>query len=97
MITPAAANQLFLAADGDDLSTTALLSACAKALGVQSRLLAVPQTWLEVAAKLLSKEDLALRLGGNLQVDIAKARTLLNWTPPVTVTDGLSATARAFI
>jgi hypothetical protein len=30
---------------------------------------------------------------GNLQVDITKASTLLSWVPPVSVADGLKATA----
>lgn len=90
---PAAANQVFLVSDGHDLSTTELLRKCAVALGVSARLLPVPQGLIEVCAALLGKRDVAQRLCGNLQVDITKARTLLGWTPPVSVADGLKAAA----
>lgn len=90
---PAAANQVFMVSDGNDLSTTELLRCCAKALGVKARLLSVPQKMLELGAALLGKRDVAQRLCGNLQVDITKARTMLGWTPPFSVADGLKATA----
>ena len=91
---PEAANQVFLVSDGEDLSTTQLLTGCAKALGVKARLLPVPQKLIEFFANLLGKQDMAQRLCGNLQVDISKARNLLNWTPPVSVEDGLIETCK---
>lgn len=94
---PAAANQVFLVSDGCDLSTTELLRACAGALGVKSWLLPVPQRLIEVCAAILGKRDVAQRLCGNLQVDITKARTLLDWEPPVSVAEGLKATALGLI
>jgi UDP-glucose 4-epimerase len=84
---------LFLASDNCDLSTTDLLIQCAKALGVKSRLLPVPQTAIEFIATLLGKRHFAQRLCGNLQVDSAKARLLLAWQPPFTVEQGLKVTA----
>jgi nucleoside-diphosphate-sugar epimerase len=90
---PAAANQVFLVSDDHDLSTTELLQACAVALRVKPRLLPVPQSLIEIGATLLGKRDVAQRLCGNLQVDISKAHTLLDWTPPMSVLDGLKATA----
>lgn len=94
---PAAANQVFLVSDDHDLSTTELLRACAVALGVKPRLLPVPQSLIEIGATLLGKRDAAQRLCGNLQVDITKAHTLLGWTPPISVADGLKATALGLI
>jgi nucleoside-diphosphate-sugar epimerase len=94
---PAAANQVFLVSDGCDLSTTELLRECAGALGVKARLLPVPQSLLEACAAMLGKRDVAQRLCGNLQVDITKVRTLLGWVPPVSVADGLKATALGLI
>ena len=92
---PAAANQVFLAADGEDLSTTALLLACAKALGVKARLLPVPQKLIELSAALIGKRNVAQRLCGNLQIDISKTRSLLGWEPLFSVADGLKKTAVA--
>jgi nucleoside-diphosphate-sugar epimerase len=93
IVHPAAANQVFLVSDNHDLSTTELLQACAVALGVKPRLLSVPQGLIEIGARLLGKRSVAQRLCGHLQVDISKARRLLDWTPPVSVIDGLKVTA----
>jgi nucleoside-diphosphate-sugar epimerase len=86
---PAAANQVFLAGDGEDLSTTELLRGVAKAAGVLSRLIPVPAAVLMFGASLLGKKEMAQRLLGSLQVDISKARDLLGWTPPLSVEEGL--------
>ena len=86
---PQAANQTFLVSDGQDLSTTELVRGMAQAAGVSARLLPVPVWALQAGASLLGKGDAVQRLCGNLQVDISKARTLLGWTPPVSVEEGL--------
>lgn len=93
---PAAANQTFLVSDGEDLSTTALLSKMAKALHKPARLIPVPSWVLQGGAALLGKKALSQRLCGSLQVDITKTRTLLGWTPPVSVDEALAATALHF-
>ncbi len=87
---PAAANQVFLAGDGQDLSTTELLRGVAQAMGKPSRLIPVPASILMFAATLLGKKAVAQRLLGSLQVDISKARNLLGWEPPISVEEGLS-------
>jgi nucleoside-diphosphate-sugar epimerase len=86
---PAAANQVFLAGDGQDLSTTELLRGVARAMGKPSRLIPVPASLLMLGATLIGKKAVAQRLLGSLQVDISKARDLLGWEPPVTVQEGL--------
>lgn len=91
---PAAANQVFLAGDGEDLSTTELLRGVAKAMGKRSCLIPIPANLLGAAARLLGKKALAQRLLGSLQVDISKTCELLGWTPPVSVKDGLRRCVR---
>jgi nucleoside-diphosphate-sugar epimerase len=86
---PQAANQTFLVSDGQELSTTELVRGMAQAAGVPARLLPVPVWALQAGASLLGKGDAVLRLCGNLQVDISKARSLLGWLPPVSVEEGL--------
>ncbi|PCM45241.1 UDP-glucose 4-epimerase family protein [Marinobacter sp. ANT_B65] len=86
---PNAANQTFLAADGEDLSTTELLRGVANAMGIPSRLIPVPAGLLQFGATLLGQKALARRLLGSLQVDIEHTRKCLNWTPPLTVEQGL--------
>ncbi|MEX1214267.1 UDP-glucose 4-epimerase family protein [Saccharospirillum sp.] len=86
---PAAANQVFLAGDDEDLSTTELLRAVAGAMGKPARLVPVHAGLLMSGATLLGKKAVAQRLLGSLQVDISKARNLLGWTPPLSVAEGL--------
>ncbi|MFZ6719888.1 UDP-glucose 4-epimerase family protein [Undibacterium sp. Ji49W] len=90
-----ARNQIFLASDGRDLSTTELLNLCAQALQVKSRLFPFPASLLTLAASILGKKNVADRLCQSLQVDISKTRNLLGWSPPYTVEQGLQATAAA--
>ena len=86
---PAAADQVFLAGDGEDLSTSELLRRVGSAMGKPARLLPVPAGLLQFGATILGKKELALQLLESLQVDISKARKLLNWVPPVSVDEGL--------
>ncbi len=94
---PGARNQVFLAADGADLSTPALLQCTARALGRQARLLPVPVSWLRLGARLLGKQDMLQKLCESLQVDIEKNRQLLGWTPPYTIEQELARTSAAFL
>jgi len=94
---PAAANQIFLAGDGEDLSTTELLQRMSAALGKKAWLMPVPSLLLEWGSSLLGKQALAQRLCGSLQVDISKARDLLDWKPPVSVDAALRKTAQHYM
>jgi nucleoside-diphosphate-sugar epimerase len=94
---PAAANQTFLAGDGEDLSTTELLQRMGRALGRHARLIPVPARLLEAAAVLVGRRALAQRLCGSLQVDISKVRDLLGWKPIVTIDEALEKTAKAYL
>jgi nucleoside-diphosphate-sugar epimerase len=89
---PAAVNQVFLVSDSCDLSTSELLRKSAEALMVKSWLLPVPQRLIEICAAMVGKRAVAQRLCGSLQLDISKAHTLLDWTPPLSVAEGLKAT-----
>jgi nucleoside-diphosphate-sugar epimerase len=88
--SPQAANQVFVVADGEDVSTSTLLRKVAQAAGRPSRLLPVPVSWLRAGAGLLGKRAVADRLLGNLQADSTKARTLLGWHPVVTMDEQLA-------
>lgn len=94
---PAAANQVFLAGDGEDLSTTELLRRMGQALGKPARLLPVPIKLLELAAGMAGKQAIAQRLCGSLRVDIRKTQQLLGWRPPVSVDEALNETAKAYL
>ena len=93
---PEAANQIFLASDGEDLSTTELLKKMAKSLDVSIFLLPVPEIFIRLFARLVGKQAISQRLCGSLQVDISKAKNLLQWSPPMDVDEALRKTAVEF-
>lgn len=97
VLHPAAANETFLAADGEDLSTPELLRRMARALGRKARLLPFPPAMLRVAAGVVGRPGVYERLCGSLRVDASKARELLGWRPPLTVDEELARTARWFL
>ena len=86
---PAAANQAFLAGDGEDISTADLLRRMAKAMDKRAHLIPVPSWLLRSAAIVMGRRAMARRLCDSLQVDISKAQMRLGWTPPVTMDEGL--------
>jgi nucleoside-diphosphate-sugar epimerase len=93
---PAAANQTFLVSDGEDVSTTELLRRMGQAMGHPARLVPVPVGLLKLVATMLGKRDVAQRLCGSLQVDIEKTRRLLDWTPPLSLDQGLKKAAEGY-
>jgi len=94
---PAAANQTFLVSDGEDLSTPCLVRRVAQALGRPVGVVPFPPKLLHTVGRGIGKGDFVRRLCGSLQVDMTKTSEMLGWTPPVSVDQGLSATARAFL
>ena len=93
---PAAANQIFLASDGEDLSISNLLQRTSAALGKSVWLIPVPVMALRAGARLAGQDAVVQRLCDSLQVDISKTRRVLGWTPPVKVDDALAKTAQHF-
>ena len=94
---PAAANQTFLVSDGEDVSLRNLVTYIRLCLGRSPRLLPVPVGLFKLAGALTGKRGVVDRLVGDLQVDSSKARTLLEWVPPFTVSQGIAATVADFM
>ena len=90
----AAANNTFLAADGEDLSTPELVRRIAKTIDREARLFPVPAAWMEFAASLVGKKAQVQRLCGSLRVDISHTCQTLGWRPPVSLDDGLRLMTR---
>jgi nucleoside-diphosphate-sugar epimerase len=86
---PNATDEVFLVSDGEDISTSELLLRVGRAMGRPARLLPVPVWFLKAGAAILGRRDLARRLLGSLQVDISRTCDVLDWTPPITVDEGL--------
>jgi nucleoside-diphosphate-sugar epimerase len=91
---PMAANQTFLVSDDDDVSTTRLLKALAKAFEAKTLLLPIPTSWLGALLKLAGKQTIAERLFGNLQFDVNHVKQTLNWSPPYSFEQGILKTVK---
>ncbi|SOZ13903.1 UDP-glucose 4-epimerase [Cupriavidus taiwanensis] len=91
---PAAAGQTFLVSDGQDLSTAELIRVIAKGVGRRPRLIAVPPSWMLLAARALGKQDAARRVLGSLQVDSSALTRQLGWRAPYRIEDKLAEAAR---
>jgi nucleoside-diphosphate-sugar epimerase len=86
---PAANGKTFLVSDGEDLSTTDLLSYIASSMGRTSRLFPVPIYLLKTAGFIFNREKEVNRLVESLKVDSRFTRDTLNWLPPVNVVEGI--------
>lgn len=88
---PAAAGQVLLACDGEDVSTPELLRRLGRAMGKPARLVPVPPALLKLVAAIVGKQAMARRLTGSLQVDMRATTDLLGWNPPFTLDEGLAS------
>ncbi|MDX1405862.1 MAG: SDR family oxidoreductase [Woeseiaceae bacterium] len=96
-IRPEAANEIIMAADGEDVSTAELVRRLGHALGRPARLIACPPKLLLMLAAVAGKAEQANKLLANLQVDIGKTRELLDWAPVTGMEQALQATAQHFV
>jgi UDP-glucose 4-epimerase len=80
-----AANQTFLASDGTDTSTPALVRLIAKSLNRQTRIFPFPILILRLLAAVFGKSSAIDKLTGSLSVDISHTTSTLNWHPPFSV------------
>lgn len=88
------ASKTFYVSDGTDVTTPELIRELGRALHRAARLIPVPQSLLRVAGVLLRKEAAVSRLLSSLTVDISAIRRDLSWTPPYTMSEGLTLTAK---
>lgn len=95
--SPAAANQVFLASDAHDISTSELLRLIRTEMGLPHRLMPVPPAFLYMLGRISGKSAVVDRLCGSLQVDCSKARQLLGWQPPYSVEHGVSEMVKDFM
>lgn len=93
---PDAPGQAFLASDDQDVSTPDLVRELAAAMGRPPRLLPVPISWLRWAGRLTGRLHQIERLIGSLQVDIGHTREVLDWSPRLTLKQGLRLTVQDF-
>lgn len=93
---PAAADQLFVIADGEDLAIGEIAGLLAEGMGLPARQLPISPRLMGWAARLLRCEGLYIQLCGSLQVDAGKARQLLGWRPPFSARQALRQAGRDY-
>jgi nucleoside-diphosphate-sugar epimerase len=91
-----AANELFLAADPEQISTTELMHHIARGLDRRSLLIPVPLSGLFMVARILRAQQLIERMALSLCVNADRARTILSWTPRTGILGGIRAMAQAY-
>lgn len=90
---PAAANQTFHVSDDEDVSTAEMVRRMGRALGKPARNLAMPRVVLKTCLQIIGKAEWAVKLWGDLKVDISETKRLLGWKPRVTMEEELERTA----
>ena len=94
---PFAANQVFVLADNEGISTTELLTHLAGAMGIKVILLPFSPKLLSKIGQLLPINASMQRLLGSLQIDSSKAKKLLGWQPRLTFEQSLKIVANDFL
>ncbi|MGL5005950.1 MAG: UDP-glucose 4-epimerase family protein [Plesiomonas sp.] len=94
---PAAANETFLVSDDNDVSLTQLLQTIAMQMQIKSRLLPIPQSWLQSVFAILGMKSLSQRLFGDLALEVTKTKKVLHWQPPVTFEQGIKRTVDDYL
>lgn len=86
---PAAANALFLVSDAEDVSVADLIRAMAKCLGRAPRFVAIPEWVMRAGGGLLGHRADIAKLFDPVEIDSSRIRKRLQWTPPLTLLEGL--------
>lgn len=91
---PRAANQVFLVSDAETTSTADFLRRIARALGRRAWLPSVPPSLLRPAFRLAGRADEFRRLFDPLELDCSRIRKQLDWSPPMSLDEGLQRAVR---
>lgn len=91
-ISHPSAKGIYLVSDGEDISTTELITRLYKTLGRPARLFYFPFVLLRLAAFVTGKSEVLNRLTNSLTVSTSKIRHELDWKPPYSMSEGLKET-----
>lgn len=94
---PAAANNRFIVADQNDISTPDLIRCIGNALHRPARLISCPESVLRGVARMLGQRAAIQRLCSSLTVDRQKTKVLIGWDAPRSVNWELERTANWFL
>lgn len=87
---PKAKGEMFCISDGADVSIREFTNGIAKGLNKRLIQLPIPVSIFKLLGKVTGKSVQIEQLIGDLQINSSKARELLDWTPPVTMTETFS-------
>jgi nucleoside-diphosphate-sugar epimerase len=90
-------NGVWLISDGRDLSTQELIVQLSRAMGRRPRLWAMPASMLRNVGSLLGMGAEIARLTDSLQVDATLTCRSLDWSPPVSLDEGIARTVDWFL
>jgi nucleoside-diphosphate-sugar epimerase len=86
---PKANNEIFCISDGKDVSIRDLTDGIAIGLNKKLIQLPIPVSIFKLLGRIMGKSEAIEQLIGDLQVDSSKARELIDWTPPFTMSEVL--------
>ena len=92
-----ACGETFIISDDEVISTASLIRHLGEHMGRKARLFWTPGFLLRSAAQVTGRAQAYESLCGSLVVRSEKARSLLGWKPPQTLTDGLKLAARWYV
>jgi nucleoside-diphosphate-sugar epimerase len=91
---PSAPGRVFLASDGEDVKLPQLIKILRSVMGRRPMLLPVPEGLLRICATSIGMGGAFSKLAATLQVDVSETCRILEWSPPVSLTEGLTRTAK---
>jgi len=86
---PKASGKTFLASDGEDLSTPELIKLIASSIGRRANLFPLPIFMLKFLGSVFGRSEEINRLVGSLRIDNSYTKEILNWTPPISIEEGI--------
>jgi len=90
--TPLASGEIFNVADTEVVSTRELAEMISPLIGRPIRSLSIPPSWIRLLGQLLGRSKDADRMLNSVAVSTSKISSILHWTPPYTVEEGLAET-----
>lgn len=92
-----AADELFLAADVEELSLVDLLGEISKSMGRKPRLIAVPMWALRLGGRLVGVQEELQRMTSSLRVNAKRARERLEWQPGIGLREAIRKMVQSYL
>jgi nucleoside-diphosphate-sugar epimerase len=97
LVDPQASGRVWMVSDGNDRSTPELIQLIGEAMRRRVWLIRAPLPLLRLAATLTGRSADLSRVCDSLQADISETRSVLAWSPPVMLEEGLLRTVSWYL